>query len=223
VTRFDQVDPDGTLAGAVRLLLDAGCLHGLSMADRTGWATTVVSTAAPAATLLVRAAPAARRGIGPAGIDVQQITELLPNGWHPGDRHGSWYRYDRRAPQRAAWKPSRYACRSSPIRPPNNAPPRLALLPRVAWSGTTCKLGRPTLLDVRTPRGRSDPTTILNNHVAGRACGRHVATAAASPRRSRGRIARAVGRRRRRWNAPSSSPRRRAPRARRCAAPIRRR
>jgi hypothetical protein len=96
VTRLDQVDPDRALRGTVRLLLDVGCLHGLSPADRTGWAATVRSLAAPTATLLLRAAPPGRRGFGPAGIEVDEITELLPD-WHLADRHGSWFRFDRRA------------------------------------------------------------------------------------------------------------------------------
>jgi hypothetical protein len=94
VTQPDQVDPDGALRGVVSLLLDVGCLHGLSPAQRSGWATTVANLAAPTATLLLRAAPPARRGIGPAGIGVEQITALLRNDWHLNDRHGGWYRYD---------------------------------------------------------------------------------------------------------------------------------
>jgi 2-polyprenyl-3-methyl-5-hydroxy-6-metoxy-1,4-benzoquinol methylase len=36
VTRPDQVDPDRTLGRAVGLILDVGCLHGLTPAERTG-------------------------------------------------------------------------------------------------------------------------------------------------------------------------------------------
>lgn len=37
-TRADQVDPAGSLAGRVGLLLDNGCLHGIPDAGRPGWA-----------------------------------------------------------------------------------------------------------------------------------------------------------------------------------------
>jgi hypothetical protein len=95
VTRPDQVDPDGTLAGRVRLLLDAGCLHGLPPADRTGWAATVAHLAGPTATLLLRAAPPGRRGIGPAGIAAPEIATLLPAPWRPIDQRDGWHRFDR--------------------------------------------------------------------------------------------------------------------------------
>lgn len=98
VTRPEQVDPDATLTGAVRLLLDIGCLHGLSHTQRTGWAATVNTLAATtAATLLIRAAPAGRRGIGPAGIDAHHITALLAGSWRLTDRYDTWYRYGRTA------------------------------------------------------------------------------------------------------------------------------
>jgi hypothetical protein len=97
VTRPEQVDPQRTLAGTVRLVLDVGCLHGLAPAGRAGWAVTVSSVASPTSTLLVRAAPPATRGIGPAGIDRDRIGALLDDAWELTDHLNNWYRYDRRA------------------------------------------------------------------------------------------------------------------------------
>jgi hypothetical protein len=77
VTHLDEVDPGRTLAGSARLLLDVGCLHGLARADRLGWASTVAHLAEQTATLLVRAAPPGKRGIGPAGISAEEISTLL--------------------------------------------------------------------------------------------------------------------------------------------------
>jgi SAM-dependent methyltransferase len=96
VTRPGQVDPQGTLGGQVRLVLDVGCLHGLSTVDRVGWAATIAHVASTTATLLVRAAPPGRRGIGPGGIAADDITELLGSGWRLAAHDGGWYRYDRR-------------------------------------------------------------------------------------------------------------------------------
>ena len=95
VTRSDQVDPQGTLAGTVRLLLDIGCLHGLAPNDRTGWAATVGHAASSTSTLLVRAVPRGARGIGPAGIDRDRISELLDGGWQLTASDTTWYRYER--------------------------------------------------------------------------------------------------------------------------------
>ena len=97
VTRPDQVDPDGTLNRAAGLILDVGCLHGLTPAERSGWAATVAHLAAPSAVLLLRAAPPAHRGIGPAGIAPHELTTLLDDGWQPHDQHDNWYRWTRTA------------------------------------------------------------------------------------------------------------------------------
>jgi len=99
VTEPGAVDPDGRLAGAVSLLLDNGCLHGVPVGRRTGWAATVSTLAAPAAVLLVRAAPSRRRGIGPRGIgprgiDESEITALLAHRWRPLTAlEPTWYSY----------------------------------------------------------------------------------------------------------------------------------
>ncbi|MEP7055830.1 MAG: methyltransferase domain-containing protein [Actinomycetota bacterium] len=97
VTKPRAVDPGGTLAGGVQLLLDAGCLHGLTPSQRHGWADTVLHLSAPAATLLIHAVPAARRGIGPAGIDAAELDELLNPNWRLLHESNTWYRFERRA------------------------------------------------------------------------------------------------------------------------------
>ena len=55
-------------------------------AARLGWARTVNALAATGATLLVRAAPTGGRGwIGPAGIDGDDIADLLGSRWRASD------------------------------------------------------------------------------------------------------------------------------------------
>lgn len=94
VTEPGAVDPDSRLVGATSLLLDNGCLHGIPAGRRPGWATTVSTLAAPAATLLVRAAPRRRRGIGPRGIDEGEVTALLADCWQPLAALGpTWFSY----------------------------------------------------------------------------------------------------------------------------------
>jgi SAM-dependent methyltransferase len=98
VTDVSTVDPDGALAGTVDLILDNGCLHGLTAPERAGWARTVGALAAPGATLLIRAAP--RRsgpGIGPQGIDPGELADLVRDDWlaEPNPESG-WYRCRRR-------------------------------------------------------------------------------------------------------------------------------
>jgi SAM-dependent methyltransferase len=83
VTEPRSVDPDGRLAGTVSLLLDNGCLHGIPVRRRPGWAATVNTLAAPGAVLLIRAAPRQRHGIGPRGIDTDEIAVILADRWQP--------------------------------------------------------------------------------------------------------------------------------------------
>lgn len=85
VTGPAGVDPDGRLAGTVRLVLDNGCLHGIPADRRPGWRATVERLASPGAGLLVRAAPrrAGGRGPGPAGIDPDEVAALLGAAWTP--------------------------------------------------------------------------------------------------------------------------------------------
>jgi SAM-dependent methyltransferase len=95
VTSSAEVDPAGALAGGCDLVLDNGCLHGLPVTARSGWAATVGHLAAAGATLLLRAAPA-RHGprVGPRGIDQSTVDELLA-GWTGSAIGGGWYRYRR--------------------------------------------------------------------------------------------------------------------------------
>jgi hypothetical protein len=95
VARAAEVDPAGALDGRCHLVLDNGCLHGLPVTARTGWAETVEYLAAPGATLLLRAAPA-RPGlrVGPRGINQSTVDELLA-GWTGSTLGGGWHRYRR--------------------------------------------------------------------------------------------------------------------------------
>jgi SAM-dependent methyltransferase len=68
VTLPEEVDPQGTLAGGVGLVLDVGCRHKLDLPGRSGWAATVARVAAPEATVLVRSALPGNRGVGRRGI-----------------------------------------------------------------------------------------------------------------------------------------------------------
>jgi len=97
VTDPDQVDPTGTLAGRVRLVLDNGCLHGIPTQSRPGWAATVNRLAAAGADLLIRAAPPGRRWPGPAGIAAATIGTLLGDRWVRSTPPGpGWHGYARR-------------------------------------------------------------------------------------------------------------------------------
>lgn len=96
VTRPSAVDPDGTLAGQVTLLLDNGCLHGISDRDRPGWARTADALAAPGCRLLVRAAARGHRRIGPSGISPDELAALLGDRWSPGRSPGpGWFLFTR--------------------------------------------------------------------------------------------------------------------------------
>ena len=94
VTDVSTVDPDGRLAGAVDLILDNGCLHGLD--DRRGWVRTVEALAGTRAVLLIRAAPRRRGpGIGPQGIDAGEVRALIGNGWAEAPTDPGWYLFTR--------------------------------------------------------------------------------------------------------------------------------
>jgi SAM-dependent methyltransferase len=96
VTDPAQVDPDGILAQQLTLVVDNGCLHGLSPTERHGWSATVGHLAAPAATLLIRAASPGRRLIGPTGIDGPAIRALLGPNWDRlADPEPGWQQYRR--------------------------------------------------------------------------------------------------------------------------------
>jgi SAM-dependent methyltransferase len=97
VTDVSTVDPDGRSRNAVDLILDNGCLHGLADADRPAWVGTVEALAAAGATLLVRAAPRRRRGVGPRGLDGDELRRLIGNGWHEYPTERGWYRFARAA------------------------------------------------------------------------------------------------------------------------------
>jgi SAM-dependent methyltransferase len=100
VTEQAAVDPDGQLSGAVTVILDNGCLHGIPGQRRVGWARTVSALAASGCLLLVRAAPRrrsiTRSGIRPSGIDPDELTALLGGGWRRNPSPGvGWHLYTR--------------------------------------------------------------------------------------------------------------------------------
>jgi hypothetical protein len=95
VTRPDEVDPDHSLGHTAGLILDIGCLHGLTPTERAGWAATLAHLAAPTAALLLRAAPPARRTIGPAGISSPELTTLLGDNWQARPQHNNWHHWTR--------------------------------------------------------------------------------------------------------------------------------
>lgn len=85
------------LARTATLILDVGCLHGLSEAGRASWGDTVNTVAAPGASLLIWATrPGARLSIGPRGIESSQVADSLGPSWkltsEPSPSHWAEYR-----------------------------------------------------------------------------------------------------------------------------------
>ena len=63
------------------LLVDRGCLHGLADAERQRYAEGIAVVAAPGARLVVFAFQPRSRGLGPRGITVEEVTQLLGDAW----------------------------------------------------------------------------------------------------------------------------------------------
>ncbi|MGD9694547.1 MAG: cyclopropane-fatty-acyl-phospholipid synthase family protein [Thermoleophilia bacterium] len=80
VTRLGAVVPDGSFD----LVMDVGCLHGLSAAGQGAFASWVTSRTREGARLVVLAA-LPRRGIGPKGIDGAALAALFAEGWSMAD------------------------------------------------------------------------------------------------------------------------------------------
>ena len=96
VTDLAAVDPGSRLAGTVTLVLDNGCLHGITGRRRGGWARTVGGLAAPGCVLLVRAVHSGHRGAGPRGIEPAELACLLGDSWLPTPVSApGWHRYVR--------------------------------------------------------------------------------------------------------------------------------
>jgi SAM-dependent methyltransferase len=95
-----ETDALDDLAGRVDLLLDVGCLHGLSDIGRRRWAHVANLVATPNARALVWASPP--RGMpyrfGPRGISTTEVRALLRPAWSELDDRTdpSWYHYRRR-------------------------------------------------------------------------------------------------------------------------------
>ena len=97
VTDLAAVDPGSRLSGTVTLVLDNGCLHGITGRRRGGWARTVDALAAPGCVLLIRAAWRGHRGAGPLGIEPAKLASLLHDNWLPTPVPApGWHRYVRR-------------------------------------------------------------------------------------------------------------------------------
>jgi SAM-dependent methyltransferase len=94
------------------LLVDRGCLHGLSDSERERYAEGIADVAAPAARLVMFAFQPRSRGLGPRGITSDQVTHHFGAAWefessvpdtesHPprwiGDAKPIWYQLRRRA------------------------------------------------------------------------------------------------------------------------------
>jgi SAM-dependent methyltransferase len=94
------------------LLVDRGCFHGLSDAERASCAEGVTALAAPGAQLLMFAFQPRSRGVGPRGITSEQLMGYFEKAWEPvshrldsesrlprwiGDAKPVWYRFRRRA------------------------------------------------------------------------------------------------------------------------------
>lgn len=79
--RFVQADitraGDGELGRDYTLLVDVGCLHGLTPAQLRRVAATLTRAAASGATLLTFAFAPGRRGPAPRGLDAAEITALF--------------------------------------------------------------------------------------------------------------------------------------------------
>lgn len=85
----------GSLAARVTLILDLGCLHGLSESGRRQWSLVVNDVAAPGATLLLWAIDSGHRP-GPRGIAPLEIDAILGGRWSLRARSAAgWFNYER--------------------------------------------------------------------------------------------------------------------------------
>lgn len=85
------------LRGRVILILDVGCLHGLSDSGRVSWGETVNAVAASGASMLIRAISSrTQKSVGPRGIDPEDVARLLGEAWvqvgDPGSSDWAEYR-----------------------------------------------------------------------------------------------------------------------------------
>lgn len=83
------------VAGRVDLVLDIGCLHGLDITGRAGWARAVARAASPTAAALIRASTPAQRLIAPRGISFDEIAALLGSTWTRTEQDGDTYLFRR--------------------------------------------------------------------------------------------------------------------------------
>jgi SAM-dependent methyltransferase len=69
------------IEGSFTLLVDNGCLHGLTGEGRDAYVREVSQAASPSARLIVMAFPAGLRRPGPRGIDPPEIEQRFSPGW----------------------------------------------------------------------------------------------------------------------------------------------
>jgi SAM-dependent methyltransferase len=108
VTRLQTLGIDD----GYNLVIDRGCFHGLSDAERERCASGVTALAAPGARLLMFAFHPRKRGLGPRGITPEQIERHFTGGWRLeasapdpeaklprwiGDAKPTWYQLERAA------------------------------------------------------------------------------------------------------------------------------
>lgn len=102
------------VTGPYQLLLDSGCFHAMTEAERARYGASIGAVAAPGATLLVSGFPPGWRGPGPRGMDAAELERRLGPDWRLTDSgtltesaHARvlglvWYRLQRHGPAGAA-------------------------------------------------------------------------------------------------------------------------
>jgi SAM-dependent methyltransferase len=106
VTRLETLG----IGDGYSLVVDRGCFHGLSDAERERCARGITTLTAPGARLLMFAFHPRRRGLGPRGITREQIQDHFAEGWELvasapepetqlprwiGDAKPAWYQLQR--------------------------------------------------------------------------------------------------------------------------------
>jgi SAM-dependent methyltransferase len=102
--------PSLGIAGDYDLVLDRGCFHGLSDDERRRCAAGITAVAAPRAQMLMNAFHPRARGLGPEGIEQQDLEGYFRDAWKLisatedtetklprwlGDVRPTWYRFNR--------------------------------------------------------------------------------------------------------------------------------
>ncbi len=87
VTRLDELG----IGADFELLLDYGCFHGLTDAQRDAYAAGVAAVAAPGATFLLNVFAPGRRGPAPRGVSREEIEQRFGGAWEVVEvRNADW-------------------------------------------------------------------------------------------------------------------------------------